>query len=203
MPLAIIGMSNSGKTYWSKKLEKEKGYYYFGCDDYIQKKLNFKSMEDLSCWLGFPYEKNYQKNSQLYLQYEKEAVEMALKLIENNKNKKIVIDTTGSIVHLPLYYLKKISSAAKIVYLKIEKQAVKKMVDLYFNNPKPVIWGDFFKEEKDKSPIENLKESYPHLLNFRQKRYQKFAHIILDSFQIRNNNFSTDDFLKMINLEND
>jgi len=101
MPLAIIGMSNSGKTYWSKKLEKEKGYYYFGCDDYIQKKLNFKSMEDLNCWLGFPYEKNYQKNSQLYLQYEKEAVEMALKLIENNQNKKIVIDTTGSIVHLP------------------------------------------------------------------------------------------------------
>ena len=74
------------------------------------------------------------------------------------------------------------------------------MIDLYLKNPKLVILRIFFKEEKDKSPIENLKESYPRLLNFRQKRYQRFAHITLDSFQIRNNNFSTDDFLKMINL---
>jgi len=194
MALVLIGMSNSGKTYWSKKLKKEKGYQYFSCDDYIQKKLNFKSMEDLSSWLKFPYEKNYLKNSQLYLQYEKEAVEMALKLIKNNQNKKIVIDTTGSIVHLPLYYLKKLSLVSKIIYLKIEKKAIKNMINLYFNNPKTVIWGNFFKKEKNKDPIENLKQSYPKLLSFRQKRYQKFAHVTLDSFQLRNNNFLANDF---------
>jgi hypothetical protein len=91
---------------------------------------------------------------------------MALKLIENSQNKKIVVDTTGSIVHLPLYYLKKLSSVAKIVYLKIEKQAVKKMIDLYFNNPKPVIWGNFFKEEKTKVQLKILKKIIRAFLTF-------------------------------------
>ena len=38
MKISIVGMSGSGKTYWSKKLESE-GFKRFCCDDLIEEKL--------------------------------------------------------------------------------------------------------------------------------------------------------------------
>jgi len=199
MKIIFIGMSNSGKTYWSKKLKKEKGFLYFGCDDFIQKKLNLKSIEDLSNWLGLPHEKKYIKNSQIYLRYEEEATKTAINLLKKEENKNIVIDTTGSIVHLPLKYLQDLSRLGIIIYLKIPEKEVKKMIQLYFTHPKPVIWGNFFKKKKDDhNPIEKIKKSYPQLLSYRQKVYQKFAHLVLDCLQLRNSNYTSDDFLEII-----
>lgn len=196
MALVLIGMSNSGKTYWSKKLKEEKNYYYFSCDDYIQKKLNLSSINDLNLWLGFPYEEKYQKNSQIYLNYEEESIKKAIQIIKNNHKKKLVIDTTGSIVHLHSKYLKKLSSIATLIYLKINNQEIDQMIKLYFKNPKPLIWGKFFKQEKNKDPIQQIKEQYPKLLRYRQQIYRKFAHIVLSSFELREKN--TDFFLNKI-----
>ena len=38
MKLSLIGMSNSGKSYWSKKLE-DYGFKRFSSDDYIEEIL--------------------------------------------------------------------------------------------------------------------------------------------------------------------
>ncbi|MBD3202988.1 hypothetical protein GF327_01730, partial [Candidatus Woesearchaeota archaeon] len=69
MIISMIGMSNSGKTYWSKKLEKKYNFQRYTCDDIIRKKLKkilkkqgFSGIKDVSEWMGQPYEKRYEKN---------------------------------------------------------------------------------------------------------------------------------------------
>jgi len=65
--ISLIGMSGSGKTYWSKKMAG-KGFKHICCDDLISKELtlysakkNLKSIDKVAEWLGQPYKTNYAK----------------------------------------------------------------------------------------------------------------------------------------------
>ncbi len=76
MILTLIGMSGTGKTYWSKKLE-EKGFIGYCCDDLVEellgnelKKLGYQGIQDVSKWMGQPYDAEYKETSATYLQVE-------------------------------------------------------------------------------------------------------------------------------------
>lgn len=208
MILFLMGMSNSGKTYWSKKLEAV-GFERLSCDDFIEKKLkkelkdlNLSGIDGVAKWLGQPFERQYPKTSRKYLRFEKESLIWIIKKLKTLKKQSyhhnIVIDTTGSAIYTGEQILEKLRKLSIIVYLETPASVIKKMCKLYFQNPKPVIWGESFNRLEGETPMEALKRCYPHLLDYRRKKYQKYAHITLDYFLLRRPNFGIEDFLKII-----
>lgn len=207
MIISLIGMSNAGKTYWSKKLEAG-GFTRFSCDDIIEKKLEkelkklgFSGINDIAKWMGQPYETQYPQTSKKYLEFEKESLEEIIKILEGKPvHENIVIDTTGSVIYAGNGIMKQLRRLSKIVYLDIPESVKRQMRELYFQNPKPVIWGGSFKKAEDESDIEALKRCYPHLLEYRTNRYKEVAHLKLDYFLIRKPGFTIDDFLRLIRI---
>src|ERR1039457_799049 len=107
MKISLIGMSGSGKSYWSKQLEK-KGFKRFGCDDMIEKKLHIdlnrlglNGIHDVAKWMGYPYEKKYKTANKKYLDLEKQIMREILYFLKNEAktDENIVIDTTGSVIY--------------------------------------------------------------------------------------------------------
>ncbi|MBI2036348.1 hypothetical protein HYT17_01850 [Candidatus Microgenomates bacterium] len=207
MKISLIGMSNSGKTHWSTKLSRElerAGFVRFAADELIEKKLEtvlkklgFAGIHDMARWMGQPYEKRYQTNSQKYLALEKEAMEEILSSLQKlTKSKNIVIDTTGSVIYLGDKLMSRLKKLTAIVYLDTPESVQKQMYENYIKNPKPVIWGDSFRKLNGESDFAALSRCYPKLLAFRTKRYKKYANIVLDYFMLREKNFSAEQFVK-------
>ncbi len=196
-----------GKSAWSSRLEKEKGFKKYCCDDLIEKglspeleKLGYGGINDVSRWMGQPYDERYKKNSQKYLELEAEALKNILQEIKRlSKDKNITIDTTGSVIYLPQDILGDLKMRTKIIYLETHESVVKEMVKRYLDDPKPVIWGDVFKPFEDEENMQTLKRCYPKLLKYRKKLYKKLADIKIDYYEQMNKNFTVDNLLKLIN----
>lgn len=207
MKLSIVGMSGSGKSYWSKKLQEEKGFNRFCCDDIIEqklsrelKKLGYSGLQDIAKWMGQPFDPQYKKRSRKYLYFEKEAMDEILKAVEyhNLYNRDIVVDTTGSIIYAGDGILHKLSKLTRVVYLNTPTSIQQEMYRLYLEDPKPVIWGKSFYKVNGESNIEALRKCYPRLLTFRSARYEKIANIILNHYRLRNSDFSISKFMEVI-----
>ncbi len=207
MKITLIGMSNAGKSYWSEKLEKEQGYDRLCCDDLIEKKLEsilkkqgYSGIEEVSEWMGQPYDKQYKQNSKQYLNCEISVMKEVIKLLENNQknNKKIVIDTTGSVIYVDRKILSKLAQISKIVHIEIPLFLKKEMIKKYIENPKPVIWGDSYKKNNGETNKEALIRCYPELLDYRSKKYGKYANVTLDYFDVMNKRFNFEKFIRRI-----
>lgn len=206
MKISLIGMSNVGKTYWSKKLES-KGFIRLGCDDMIEQKmkkelekLGFCGIHNMSKWLGQPYDKNYYKNSQKYLDFEKNVVSEIIQIINGYHKNGInfVVDTTGSLIYLDKEILLNLKNITKIILLDTPFPIQKKMFKAYIQNPKPVIWGKHFIYNHGQTYFEALTDCYPKLLAYRTSKYKEYADIAIDySFQ-RSKNINTNIFIKFI-----
>ena len=72
MRLSLIGMSGSGKSYWTKKFAKH-GFGTFHCDDLIKGKLSDQliqtdgTMLSVGEWMGFPFDTGYRRREMRYL----------------------------------------------------------------------------------------------------------------------------------------
>lgn len=79
MRLSLMGMSGSGKTYWSIKLAAC-GFRRFCCDDMIAEKLATDltrpdgNILELGEWMKFPYEPEHKERASKYLSYEVETL---------------------------------------------------------------------------------------------------------------------------------
>ncbi|MFQ5799980.1 MAG: hypothetical protein ACE5H0_14990, partial [Bacteroidota bacterium] len=122
----MIGMSGTGKTHWANKLE-EKGFRKFSCDELIEVRLRedlFKEglkggINDVSRWMGQPYEERYAQRSRRYLELEAETLTEILQQIENDlpSDVDVVVDTTGSVIYMHEDILNKLTTLTRIVYL--------------------------------------------------------------------------------------
>ncbi len=202
MKLSLIGMSNSGKTFWSKKLE-EKGFRRFSSDDYIEeelgpelKKLGYSGIHGVSAWLGQPYEKRYSKNSKIYLNFEIESLKFFISLIEKSQEN-AVIDTTGSLIYTGESILNRLKQTTKIIYFDTPLSIKEEMIRSYIQHPKPVLWVDAFSQKEGEKAISALARCYPDLLEYRTTAYKKLADTTLDYFQVRKG-FSIKEFLDKI-----
>lgn len=186
MRISLVGMSGSGKSFWSGKLY-ELGYKVYGCDDLIEAKLEkelikggYKGIEDVARWMGQPYEAQYGVNSLKYLKFEREVVEEILEIIKNgDSGEDIVIDTTGSVIYLENELLSRLKNQTKIVYLEVPQEVQDKMYQLYLKEPKPVIWGDQYARSEGDDEQEALKKNYPKLLKSRAEKYSGLADKVL------------------------
>ena len=205
MRISLIGMSNIGKTYWSKQLEKH-GYLRFSCDDYIEEKLKkelailgYRGFEEISKWLGQPYDKQYPEASKKYLKLERQSLLEIFQRLDKLNGENIVIDTTGSVINHDEEILRQLGKYTLVVYLDTPSPVKREMYKSYLNNPKPVIWGEHFNFIKGESPMKALSRCYPRLLDYRTKQYQKFADIHLNYFLLRSRNFTVENFLTLLN----
>lgn len=205
MRISLIGMSGSGKSHWSKQLE-QKGFIRFGCDDLIEQKLQkelkplgYSGINDVSKWMGQPYEEKYFQNNKKYLELEKETMlEIFTQLGSLPRSTNVIIDTTGSIIYTGKKIMQTLARLTKIVFLEIPESRKKEMYEFYLRDPKPVIWGNIFKKRAKESDTEALCRCYPKLLEYRTKKYKKYAALILDSSILIEPAVTAKKFIEMI-----
>ncbi|RJQ29964.1 hypothetical protein C4565_01320 [Candidatus Parcubacteria bacterium] len=197
-------MSNSGKTYWSKKLERF-GFLRFGCDDFIAERLttvlkdqNLSNISDVAHWLSQPYEANYRNNAETYLDLEAQSITFALsQLVNNNAVKDYVIDATGSVVYIEPKILSALKKQTTVVYIKISPAMREKIYQKFLQFPKPIIWGNSFQMREGQLPREALTQSYPKLLEYRSQQYEKLADVTIDYEKLQNG-MLTQEFIELL-----
>lgn len=206
MRISFIGMTGSGKSYWSQKLQ-QKGYKIFCCDDLIEeklgselKKLGYSGIKDVAKWMGQPFEPQHKLASKKYLQFEKEVLlEIFAELEKSPHIKNVVIDTTGSVVYMDEFVHAGLKKFTTVLYFQIPDSVKDEMYQLYLKDPKPVIWGAQFRNFSD-DPMKALAESYPKLLSYRTKKYEKLADMTFDYHTLRNPQFTPELFLQMLEV---
>ena len=153
--IILLGMSGIGKSFHSKRLKRLHGYKVFSIDQMIAGALGEGDVHDVAHFLGAPYEERYKKNSKIYLELEEKFTREALEYASSHSDEHIVIDTTGSVVHLSIETLVRIKSFKNSIFLDTKQSLIDEMIKLYLHEPKPVIWGVLAHEFKDKSIDKN------------------------------------------------
>lgn len=208
MKLTIIGTSNAGKTYFSKLLEKKKNFVRYGCDELIAerlglelKSLGYSGINMVSKWMGQPFDEKYKKNSDFYLKAEKEVILEALDFIksEENKDRDVLIDTTGSVIYLGDEIMSMLRKETTIVYLKIPPNGEKELIKRYFFNPHPVIWGEMYEKSNDEDDLAALHRCFPDLLSFRAGQYSRYSDIVIDTTKLFSPKFDMDQVYEVLN----
>ena len=173
--IALIGMSNIGKSHWANQISSRHGFKTFEVDMAIQAQLNLNSIGEAANWMGHPYGEGYQEKAKQYLGIEGKQTLRASSLPGN-----IVLDTTGSVIHLSEPVRKQIHENYLIVYLEANEENIKTLITRFSTSPKPLIWGKYYTEIENASPAESLIKSYPELLKARVEKYENMADVTIN-----------------------
>jgi len=202
MKLSLIGMSGSGKSYWSDKLV-ERGFKRFCCDDMIAHKLETTltqpdgTMLDVGTWMGFPYDPHYKERAAQYLAYEIEILnDICDYLQESDEN--IVIDTTGSAIYTGAAMMDRLRQRSIMVHLTTPLEVQQVMLRSYLINQRPVLWNSLFQKEPGETDQVALARCYPLLLATREAQYIRYADVSLDYHRRRRAGFGVEDFLAAV-----
>ena len=72
--------------------------------------------------------------------------------------------------------MNQLSKYSCIIYLAASKEYYSEMLERYVKCPRPVLWGDKYRQAPSESKAQALAHSYKDLLIFRHKLYKKHAH---------------------------
>jgi len=201
--LSFVGMSNIGKTYWSKKLHTI-GFRHFSCDDLIEaklepilNKLGYAGIEDVSRWMGQPYDKKFAANQEKYLSLEREIMEDIFAQVKNGKNQNTVIDTTGSVIHTNRNICDRLKQYSMVVYIEAPESMREKMFKQYIKEPKPVVFGDIYNPQDNETKMQTLSRCYRKLLDFRSALYTEYADVIIPR-EVIGENMNVHQFIALI-----
>lgn len=201
--LSLVGMSNIGKTYWSKKL-RHLGFKHINCDDLIEAKLKpilnelgYTGLEDVSRWMGQPYDKRFATNQQQYLHTERQVMGNIFSKISNDRQQNIVIDTTGSVIHTNKKICEGLRRSSVVIYIKATKSMQEEMFKQYLKEPKPVVFGDIYYPHDNETAMQTLSRCYQELLNFRSTLYATYADVVIPRQDI-NKNMNAPQFISLI-----
>lgn len=201
--ITLIGMSNVGKSWWREKFARS-NYKTVCCDDLIEQKLapflqkqGFSGIRDVAKWMGYPFDPQYQENSALYLRCENEVMEEILERL--SMGRKLVVDTTGSVIYTEPRIRSLIQLHSNVVLLDTSCEAVRDLCERYVLEPKPVIWSPgTYSPFPGEDPIAALGRCYPDLLFCRREAYLEMAHRILDYELFRSPGFRVQDFVRLV-----
>jgi len=202
--LALIGMSGAGKTFWTKKLA-ESGIPAISCDDRIEQKLRprlaadgYAGINGVAAWMGWPDRPNYGARESDYLASEIHALDEILTELEKHREKSLVLDTTGSVIHTGNNLLLRLRRQMTIVYLAASAEEQQLLIERYLNDPKPVLWRGAFQPKPGESPRETVARCFPALIAARRQSYEALAHCTLQVAVLRDGSLDAAVFLKMI-----
>ncbi len=187
MFLSLIGMSGSGKSFWSLKLA-EAGFIRFSCDELIAEKLGAELKKpDGTCvemgeWMGFPFEPQYQAREARYLDLEVEVLSEVLETLGKRISpvENAVVDTTGSVIYTGERVLKELKRLTRVFHFASPPEIRQIMLEAYRLKPRPVLWQGMFRRLPGESDRAALARSYLDLLSDREGRYERLADVIVD-----------------------
>lgn len=208
MRITLIGMSGTGKSYWSKKLEQI-GFVRFGCDDliteYLAKNFGFAKPGDfdMHAWVGYPDEEAHAERAHQYLQAEEAVLLNIIYFLEqSDPEQNIVIDSTGSIIYMKPEIIARLQKYTQFVYLDITSEDFGKMLSYYLSNPVAIIWNGFFLPQPDETRQKTFERCYPLLIESREKKYQELAQITIPSGVHKAQGTGLKEFLGYIDTHN-
>lgn len=211
MRLTLVGMSGSGKSFWSKRLDQS-SFRRFCCDDLIAARLLPESVSTgdavtvVGRWMGFPFELPYKEREAAYLASETAVMTELLQTLEDlegNDQVKIVIDTTGSVIYTGEHNLLRLRRLTTIVHLETPSEIQQKKLEAYIKQPRPILWRDLFHRLPDETNVQAMARCYPLLLASREDRYRKLAHVTISYYHHRRPGFTVQDFLGAVSSARD
>jgi shikimate kinase len=189
--LALVGMSGAGKTYWTRHLAGA-GYPTVSCDDLIETRLKgalqregFSGINGVAAWMGWPDQPTYAERESQYLSEETATLDTVFSEIEKDRERELVLDTTGSVVYTGNHLLYRLRRLMTVVYLVASAEEQQLLVERYLSDPKPVLWRGAFHPRPGEAPKETVARCYPALLGARQQSYQALAHCTLGVAALR------------------
>jgi shikimate kinase len=202
--LALIGMSGAGKTFWTKKLAASR-YPAVSCDDRIEQKLaqrlaagGYAGIHGVAAWMGWPDSATYSEREAEYLAEEIHALDEILTELEQQPEKSLVLDTTGSVIYTGKNLLLRLRRQMTIVHLAASAKEQLLLIQRYLNDPKPVLWRGAFQPKAGEKARETVARCYPALIAARRQSYEVLAHCTLQVGALRDASLDAAAFLKMI-----
>jgi len=191
--LAFVGMSNCGKSYRSRVLQNDAGFFWYEVDREIQKKLWFDTMEEIASWMWDPSSEWFEEREKVYLAQEEKCTHLEWL---DTAGKNLVFDTTGSVIYLSQTTKSWLKNHCLIVNIDVGLDAIPMMLERYMQEPKPVSWDGMLKPIDGETQEESLRRCYPELLKDRLRQYKEFSHITIPASNLKD--LSADETLKTI-----
>jgi shikimate kinase len=202
--LALVGMSGTGKSFWTKKLAT-KGWTAISCDDRIEEKLaprlaasGHSGINGVAAWMGWPDSAKYAEREAQYLEEEIHTLGEALASFEQQPEKPLVLDTTGSVIYTGNNLLLRLRRRMTVVYLAASAEEQQLLIERYLSDPKPVLWRGAFQAKRGESPKETVARCYPSLIAARRQGYEALAHCTLPVTELHEPAFDVTAFLSRI-----
>jgi hypothetical protein len=202
--LAFIGMSGTGKTFWSKRLEAT-GHQTISCDDLIGRRLaehlpngDRAGINDLAAWMGWPDRASYAERESQYLAEEIGALDDLLRGVEHHPEKSLILDTTGSVIYTGNNLLLRMRRDLTVVYFAASKAEEQLLIERYLSDPKPVLWRGAFRPNPGESPKDTVARCYPALIAARRQSYEVLAHVTLPVAELRGTTYDVEKFMAEI-----
>ncbi len=204
--LALIGMSGTGKTFWSKRLAQT-GRPALCCDDRIEQCLRsrleaggYTGINGVASWMGWPNSPTYAQREADYLAAEIATLDEVLTDLERDPKQQLILDTTGSVIYAGNHLLLRLRRQMTVVYLSASAAEQQLLIERYLTDPKPVLWRGAFQPKKDETPHETVARCYPVLIEARRHSYEALAHCTLPVAALRNASLDADAFLNEIRV---
>jgi shikimate kinase len=189
--VALIGMSGTGKTFWSKRLAQP-GRPTFCCDDRIEQRLRdrlqtggYAGISGVASWMGWPDSPTYEQREAEYLAEEIATLDDVLTELEHDPQRQLILDTTGSVIYTGNNLLLRLRRQMTVVYLAASAAEEKLLIERYLNDPKPVLWRGAFQPKKGETPRETVARCYPTLIAARRQSYEALAHCTVPVTDLR------------------
>ena len=202
--LALIGMSGAGKSFWSKRLA-ESGYPAFCCDDHIERRLQGKlrsgghvGINGVASWMGWPDSATYAEREADYLAEEIATLGEVLTQLEQDAQRPLILDTTGSVIYAGNNLLLRLRRQMTVVYLEASAAEQQLLIERYLNEPKPVLWRGAFQPKKGETARETVARCYPTLINTRRLSYEALAHCRVPLAELREASLDAGGFLRKV-----
>ncbi len=202
--VALIGMSGAGKTFWTKKLA-ESGWPAISCDDRIEERLasrltagGYAGINGVAAWMGWPDSETYPEREAQYLVEEIGALDEVLTQLEIDREKSLVLDTTGSVIYTGNNLLTRLRRQMTVLYLATSPEEQQLLIERYLNNPKPVLWRGAFQARPGEAPRDTVARCYPTLIASRRRSYEALAHCTLQVAELRQSTMNAARFLARI-----
>ena len=202
--LALVGMSGTGKTFWTKKLAAS-GYPAVSCDDRVEEKLasrlasgEYAGINGVAAWMGWPDSPAYAERESQYLTEEIHMLDEVLTDLEKQPEKSLVLDTTGSVIYTGNNLLIRLRRQMTIVYLAASAEEQQLLITRYMSDPKPVLWRGAFQPKANETPQETVARCYPALIAARRRSYEALAHCTLQIASLHDGSMDAAALLKMI-----
>jgi shikimate kinase len=205
--LALVGMSGTGKTFWSKRLAQN-GVRAFCCDDHIEHRLRSRlaasghaGINGVASWMGWPDSPNYAPREAEYLAEEIAVLDEVLTDLERNPSSELILDTTGSVIYTGNNILLRLRRQMKVIYLAASAQEQQLLMERYLNDPKPVLWRGAFRAKTPETPTETVARCYPALIAARRQGYEALAHCTIPMAELRDVRLDAAGFLAKIQAQ--